>query len=132
VARTLVDTSAFVALVDEADASHAPAVEWLATIDPGEILMAHNYVVVETAALLHRRLGPSATRDFLEDMVPQVSLLFVDEGLHRAAVSAYLAAIRRRSSLVDWVSFEVMRELAVERAFTFDRAFARQGFETVP
>jgi hypothetical protein len=31
----------------------------------------------------------------LEDVLPTISLQFVDESLHRAAISAYLAASRR-------------------------------------
>jgi predicted nucleic acid-binding protein len=35
-------------------------------------------------------------------------------------------------TLVDLVSFEVMRRLQIETAFAFDRDFARQGFALVP
>ena len=59
-------------------------------------------------------------------------MVFVDEDLHRAAVTALLAGVRRRVSLVDWVSFELMRRRRIERAFAFDRDFERQGFEAVP
>ncbi|WP_295431562.1 hypothetical protein [uncultured Thiodictyon sp.] len=35
---------------------------------------------------------------------------------------------RRRLSLVDCSSFQVMRRLAVSEAFTFDKHFSGQGF----
>jgi predicted nucleic acid-binding protein len=35
-------------------------------------------------------------------------------------------------TLVDLVSFEVMRRLQIETAFAFDRDFARHGFALVP
>jgi predicted nucleic acid-binding protein len=54
----------------------------------------------------------------------------VDEHIHARALSALLAA--GRISFVDWVSFEVMRRLGVETAFSFDRDFAAQGFELAP
>jgi predicted nucleic acid-binding protein len=47
-------------------------------------------------------------------------------------VTASLAAPRRRVSLVDWASFELMRRRGIERAFAFDRDFSTQGFEIVP
>jgi len=94
--------------------------------------VTHNYVVVEAAALVHRRLGGIAVRDLLENMIPPLTMLWIEREQHSAAVSAHLAAARRRVSLVDWVSFEVMRREGIERAFAFDRDFAAQGFDTVP
>lgn len=61
-----------------------------------------------------------------------MEIVWVDREMHAAAVSALLAAIRRRVSLVDWVSFEVMRRRGIETAFAFDRDFAVQGFGTIP
>jgi predicted nucleic acid-binding protein len=43
-----------------------------------------------------------------------------------------LAAARRKVSLVDWVSFEVMRRTGIDVAFAFDDDFRAQGFRTVP
>lgn len=83
-------------------------------------------------ALVQRRLGSVATRFLLEDLVPSLEVVWVDQHLHDNAVSAVLAGLRRRVSLVDWVSFEVMRRQGIERAFAFDRDFVAQGFETVP
>lgn len=48
------------------------------------------------------------------------------------AAAALVAAGRRSLSLVDCVSFEVMRRLAISTAFAFDRDFARVGFQTIP
>jgi predicted nucleic acid-binding protein len=39
---------------------------------------------------------------------------------------------QRDLSLVDFVSFELMRREGIRTAFTFDRHFAEQGFECVP
>lgn len=38
------------------------------------------------------------------------------------------AAARREVSLVDWLSFEVMRDRRIRHAFTFDNHFVEQGF----
>jgi predicted nucleic acid-binding protein len=58
--------------------------------------------------------------------------IWVDEDVHRTAVAALLAAVRRNVSFVDWVSFELMRRRSIDAAFAFDRDFATQGFRTVP
>jgi predicted nucleic acid-binding protein len=127
---TFVDTSALYALLDRDDENHPAAAAWFAGAD--DDLLTHNYVVVESAALVDRRLGTPAARVLLEDVVPAMSLVFVDESLHRAAASAYLAARRRGPSLVDRVSFELMRHRQITLAFAFDRDFRTAGFSTVP
>lgn len=56
----------------------------------------------------------------------------MDSTTHDAAVAALLAALPTRTSLVDYVSFQVMRDRGIRRAFAFDRDFGAAGFETVP
>lgn len=132
--RTFVDTSALYALFDEDDQNYASAAQWLSGPgrDPAEILVSHSYVVVEAAALVQRRLGFNATRRLFEAFIPALSVLYVDESLHLRALSGYLAAVRRRPSFVDWVSFHLMREMNLDQAFAFDRDFASEGFHVVP
>lgn len=130
--RTFVDTSALYALLDEDDANHAAAAAWLAASDPADILVSHSYVVVETAALIQRRLGAAAVRTLFDAFIPELSIFYVDEILHNRAASAFLAALRRHVSFVDWVSFQLIRDLGLDRAFAFDSDFAREGFAVVP
>jgi predicted nucleic acid-binding protein len=131
---TFVDTSALFALVDEGDPEHDRALAWLEGIvlDQDEALLTHSYAVTETIALVHARLGGSAVRMLLDDVVPALEVRFVDEELHGHAVTAFLAGLDRRVSFVDRTSFELMRSEGVRRAFAFDGDFAKAGFETVP
>ena len=132
VVATFVDTSALYALLDETDARRPGALRWFRDAASARAhLTTHNYVVIESAALVHRRLGGEAARTLLSKILQPLEIRFVDENLHRIASSAYLAAIRRRPSLVDWVSFEFMRREGITHAFAFDRDFRDQGF-TVP
>ncbi len=130
---TFVDTSAFLALLVAEDRNHGAAAEWFRSAAlHHETLITHSYVVVESIALIHRRLGPALTRAFIEDLLPVCELRFIDEPLHARATSAFVAALGRRPSFVDRVSFEVMRREGIRRAFAFDLDFPREGFETVP
>jgi len=52
--------------------------------------------------------------------------------VHRAAEGSLLTARRKDVSLVDWVSFEVMRREGISTAFGFDRDFVEQGFALIP
>ena len=127
-----VDTSAFLAILDADDAEHPRAKRtWEHLITHDEVMTCSNYVLVETFALVQHRLGMTAVRAFQADVYPLLNIEWVDEVTHRAGVAAVLAASRRRLSLVDCVSFEVMRRLGLHRVFCFDAHFAEQGFDIV-
>ncbi len=128
---TFVDSSALYALLDRNDENHLRAAAEFERLEHAD-LVTHNYVLVEASALAQRRFGPPAVRTLLEDLASVLRVIWVDEDIHRVAVSVLLAASRRGISLVDCVSFEVMRRARIERAFAFDRDFALQGFRTVP
>jgi predicted nucleic acid-binding protein len=128
-----VDTSAFFALLDRDDANHGKAKKaWSDLIGSDRTLMTSNYVIVESSALIQHRLGVEALRGFYEDVLPLINIEWIGESTHRSGMSALLAASRRRLSLVDCVSFEVMREAGVRTAFAFDPHFEEQGFLGLP
>lgn len=130
---TFVDTSAILAVLDGDDVQHGRAKRtWSELVSAEDDLLTTNYVLVETYALVQARLGLDATRSLNDDVVPVIRVTWVDENLHRAAVTALLTAQRRDLSLVDCISFETMRRLGIERAFAFDRHFRQQGFDLVP
>ncbi len=129
-----VDTSAFLAVFDADDAHHGTAREvWEELLtDASTTLLTTSYVLIETYALLQRRLGMAAVRAFSQDAMPVLSVQWIDEARHRMGVEALLAANRRRLSLVDCVSFECVRSAGADRVFAFDRHFAQQGFALLP
>ena len=132
---TFVDTSALYALIHEDDAAHTKALAWLEGISSAgpERLRTHNYVVVETIALTHARLGSPAVRMLIDDVLPACEVRYVDDELHQHAVIAYLAGLSRGGvSFVDRMSFAMMRAERIDRAFAFDPDFRREGFATVP
>ena len=124
-----VDTSALLALLDGDDDNHAAAAAtWQSLTAQSARLVTTNYVLVETTAVAQRRLGVEAVRGLVGDVVPLLDVVFVDETIHAAAMGALLAAGRRRLSLVDCASFEVMRRASLATAFAYDRHFGDQGF----
>jgi len=132
-APVFVDTSALYAALDATDANGATAVViWTQLLDDvsrGTIeLVTHSSVVVESVALVQRRLGMAATRILLDVFIRSMTVVWVDAELHARAATALLAANRRDVSLVDWTSFEVMRERTMDVAFAFDDDFTAHGF----
>jgi predicted nucleic acid-binding protein len=125
-----VDTSALLAVLDRSDDKNKVAKPfWEKIIKNDDLLLCHNYILVETSALLLRRFGMEAVRVFEQDIFPILHTIRVTKEIHSAAVSAHLMADRRTLSLVDCVSFEVMRRTGVRKAFAFDRHFQDYGYE---
>ncbi len=128
-----VDTSAFYALLDRNDANHGESAStWREMMASDQNVVTTNYVLVETFALIQSRLGLKAVRSFQDDIVPVLSLEFVTLEMHQLGIAALLAAARRGLSLVDCVSFEVMRALGMKSVFTFDGHFRERGFTVIP
>lgn len=129
---TFVDTSALLAFLDRDAARHAEVTDALARLLHERRAITHNYVLVETEALARRRLGAGVARRLLAQVVPALETVWIDADLHAAAVLAHLRALRRRSSLVDHVSFELMRRRSLGAALALDAGFEREGFTILP
>jgi predicted nucleic acid-binding protein len=125
-----VDTSALFALLDEADSQHSQASDALRRLVGAE-LVTHALIVVESAALVGKRLPWKATEQLLDGLLQVIDVKPVDADLYEAAVGAYRESGSARISLVDRMSFALMRSLGISRAFTYDGDFAREGFELV-
>ena len=122
------DTSAIYAWADAADPNHHAAVRRLrAILEGGEQLLTHNYVLVESIALLQARLGLAAAIKLAKDSTAFV-IEWVDEDLHVSGVSELETSRKRHVSLVDHISFLVMTRRRVATAFAFDPDFASAGF----
>jgi len=129
----LVDTSALVAMVDADDPPHEAARDaWAAMLAHSTSLVLTNLMLVETLAVLSRRMGMEVVTAFCQRQLPLVDLYEVDTPLLLTAVDTWVAARRGDLSLVDVVSFLVMRREGITRAFTLDPHFAEQGFECLP
>jgi predicted nucleic acid-binding protein len=119
--------------LDRDDGNHQKAkATWGEFLDSEHPLVTTNYILVETFALLQSRIGIQAVRGFQSEILPVVDVEFVTPDLHRLGVAAFLSASRRKLTLVDCVSFEVMRHLGITLAFTFDSHFKAHGFRAAP
>ena len=129
---TFVDTSALLAFLDRDATRHRQMVEALTPVLAERTGITHNYAVIETEALVHRRHGAAPARRFLQDIVPLLEVAWITPELHTAAVDGHLADLRRRTSLVDHASFVLMRSRDIDHALALDRHFAEAGFTVSP
>lgn len=123
-----IDTSAIYALADRSDPQHRRArKQFERMLGAGMPLLTHSYILIESVALLQHRLGIDTARTFVAD-ARAFEVEWVSATTHEAAVDRWRLANRRKVSLVDAVSFVVMRARGVDVAFAFDPHFAEEGF----
>lgn len=128
-----VDTSAFYAVLDADDRYHPAAREqWTRLLEDETPLITTSYMLVETCALIQHRLGLPAVRTFQEDVYPLLRVEWLGREIHETGIAVVLSAQRRRLSLVDCVSFDIMHRYGLRRVFAFDQHFAEQGFDCLP
>lgn len=128
-----VDTSVFLAVLAEDDNNNVVASETLASLaESGEQLITSNYILIESYALIQRRMGMNAIRDFQDKILPSLMIVWISMEEHQRAMGQFLSENRRTLSFVDCSSFEIIQKLQVEKVFTFDGHFREQGFGTIP
>ncbi len=95
-----IDTLAFYALLSSTDEQHADAIAYWDDIilDTESQLVTSNYILIETCALLRHRLGMRAVEIMHREILPALTILWVDEFTHFAATEAMLTAGNRGQS----------------------------------
>lgn len=122
------DTSAIYALANARDPNNSHALDLFhRAIEGGEVVLTHNYVLAEAAALLQHRLGLVSALGFLRE-AEDFEVHWVSPEDHRGAVALLEERNRRGLSLVDCMSFVVARQHGVQQVLAFDPDFEREGF----
>jgi len=124
------DTSAIYALADKTDPNHMTAYKkFQDALKSGEVFVLHNYILLESAALLQARLGLTSAVLFLKD-AKSFEVEWVDSDLQEEAEKELERIGKRGISLVDCTSFIVMRRRGIQKVLAFDPDFQDQGFTT--
>src|SRR4051794_14844525 len=119
----LLDTSGLLCYHHRDEHQHANAVTFFRS---ASVRLTHNYVLAEFVPLCHirglHRIGALA---FVADLLdnPLVEVLWVDETLHRAAMTLLQARLDKTYSLCDAVSFILMQHSGITEALTTDHHF---------
>lgn len=135
--RIFVDTWAWYALADAADADHELASilnEQL--LEQGHTFVTTNFVLSETVTLIRYRLYHRVAVQFwqmLHELVDLelVQLVRVSVIHENAAWEIFERYADQKFSYTDCTSFAVMRDLGLQQVFTADRHFATLGFTLV-
>jgi uncharacterized protein len=124
----LLDTSGLLSYFDDDDARHEDADTFF---HAASARLTHAYVLAEFVPLCRkRRLNVETGLSFVVDLLntPAVEIVWVEEWLHRAAITLLQERPDKTYSLCDAVSFLLMRTRRLTEALTTDRHFEQEGF----
>ena len=128
----LVDTSAIMALLVPTDVHHAKARRAFDRLAAGAArLVVTSYALVEFYALIDRRVGRQAVRQFRDEFAPLLDVVWVGLDEHEQGLDIVTGSAASGPSLVDAVSFVVARKLDIEDVFAYDGHFTKAGFTSV-
>jgi len=124
-----VDTSGIFAYLVQDDYMHVRAkAVFQSFAENNTQLLTSSYVLVETTALLQRRIGMDAVVDFINKIQPLLDVIWVDEYWHTKAINRLITLNQKKVSLVDCLSFVIMDAREISTAFSFDNHFEKNGF----
>jgi predicted nucleic acid-binding protein len=124
----LLDTSGLLSLIDRREAHHDEARVLYAAATSR---VTHSYVLAEFIPLCLARGVPRAiTLAFSAELLdhPDITLIWVDAALHRAALTVLQVQRDKLYSLCDAVSFVLMNQRGLTEALTTDHHFEQAGF----
>jgi len=130
--RIFLDTAGLVALWDESDQWHEQA-----TLAYGELLNAP-FVAVTSPEVLLECANAASRRPYREsvcilrrELAKDDLIVAPDAGETDAAWNLYQARKSGTASVVDLLSFSIMRRLGIVEVFTNDKHFRAEGFRTL-
>lgn len=127
------DTSAWYAYVDDSDAHHPLAAQFIRTL--ASPLVTSTYIFDETVTLIRSHLGYSAAVRFGEQLRGEqvAKLLRITEQDEQRAWEIFGRHQDKAFSFTDCTSFAMMERLQIDTAFAFDEHFRQYGkFVVVP
>jgi predicted nucleic acid-binding protein len=131
--KLLADTGALLALFNPRDEFHKPARKFVGQA-PGTRFVLTELILSETVTRLRARTGAARAADVGSALLrsQRYEVLFIDPTLLEGGLAELRRFGDKRLSLVDAVSFAVIRSLALDGSFTFDRDFRDCGFSVYP
>ena len=128
-----IDSSAFVSLVVEKESFHTKSIQWW-EYNKGKAFVTSNFVVAETLGWIRHKVGKSQA-------ITLGTFLFSSKGLvieqvklpdQEDAWNLFQEIDGRGISMIDCMSFVLMKRFKIKEVFTFDQDFHTIGFKVLP
>lgn len=126
-----VDSSAWIALADKDDSHHREAVAaYPSILGNFKILVTSNLVIAETYVVLLNEMGHKEAMEFLEliKASPRILKTYSNESVEADAERVLSRYSDQDFSFTDAVSFAIMKQQKIKKAFSFDKRFIIAGF----
>jgi predicted nucleic acid-binding protein len=122
------DAAFFVATVNERDSFHERAKQF--SLEFSGLIVTSKWVLVEVANYLAKLRYRERAIVFLEDLLadPLVECLPATEIWFDSGWKLYRTRADKEWSLTDCISFEIMRQRAIQEALSSDHHFEQAGF----
>ena len=126
-----IDSAYVIALVNRRDRYHLEA-ESLARQHKNREFITTDAVLFEIGNALARQFRTAAGQIFEQFLnAPEVEIVYTSPQRLEKAVALYERMADKQWSLVDCLSFEIMRERCIRGALTPDHHFSQAGFRTL-
>lgn len=129
--KVFVDTAAWIALLNSRDTYHLPARELMAELrQQGVPLVTTEFILIEVADALSLPSLRAIVIDFVEDLpqMPTLTVVPISRSHWLEGWALYKQRKDKGWGLTDCISFVVMGQENIDRAFTLDRHFEQAGF----
>jgi len=125
-----IDTNFYVSLENEADSNHAKAKEIITSlIRANPQFFTTNLILYEAVTVISLRVGREAAVYFKDNFDPATRVLWLDKTIETKAWDLFKKVKDKDVSFVDCYSFALLKELGIKEVLTFDKDFAKQGFQ---
>jgi hypothetical protein len=133
-----IDTSAFLAIVNDKDKWHGRADEFLNEIKKGKVkfrrIITSDYIIDETLTRIRYAIGHREAVEWGRNILASkvVDRITVDSDTFNEAWKLFESYEDKFLSFTDCTSFAIMRKKGIKKAFAFDEDFERVGFKILP
>lgn len=128
ISNVFVDTTAWIALVNEDDPNHKHALGIFETTKSHAFFVTHSLISYKTGEWLKRNIGVKAARKFFYQWLPMSSILWVDEDTFNEGVFSF---VNGSMDLVDAITMSFMMKAGIKKIFTYNPIFKEHGFEII-
>jgi len=128
------DTGFVIALLDQTDVYHAPALAWARRLErERRPLVTTTSVLIELGDAFGPRGSWARYQAFVEALLqdPRATVVEVDRGLFDRACALRAQRADKRWGLTDCLSFVVMADHDLRAALACDRHFVQAGFRAL-
>ncbi|MBN1165928.1 MAG: type II toxin-antitoxin system VapC family toxin [Methanospirillaceae archaeon] len=116
-----VDSSFFIALVDQKDQWH-PAAKALLPVLADEPILISDLIIVESVSIIGRRSGGKIGEQLYQYLLNNCNLVYSDKEILNEGISVFLH-YNGSLSVSDSISVYIMKEEQIDRIVSFDSDF---------